>query len=298
MTLTMPTARFGRTGHESSRVIFGAAALGEMSPHRALATIEAAVAAGVNHLDTAHSYGRAEDLMAPWLAEHRQEVFLATKTGERTADAAWAGVNDSLRRMGVDQIDLIQLHNLAEEDEWRTVFSPGGALEAVVRARDEGLVRFIGVTGHGMSIPAMHLRSLAEFDFDTVLFPYNRSLLTDTRYADEVEELVSLCASRDVAVQTIKSIAKGRWGDSYEGPRYSWYEPLRDPAAIDRAVRFVLGRDRLFLNSTSDATLLPAVLEAAQAARVGDVPTDDELLSDMSDHGITPLFDRGDLAAI
>lgn len=294
----MPTARFGRTGHQSSRVIFGAAALGEMSPQRALATIETAVAAGVNHLDTAHSYGRAEDLMAPWLDNHRDEVFLATKTGERTADAAWAGVNDSLRRMGVDQIDLIQLHNLADPDEWRTVFSPGGALEALVRARDEGLVRFIGVTGHGMTIPAMHLRSLAEFDFDTVLFPYNRSLLLDDRYAAEVEELVALCASRDVAVQTIKSIAKGRWDDSHEGPRYSWYEPLRDSGAIDRAVRFVLGRDGLFLNSTSDATLLPDVLHAAQGAEVGDVPSDDELRDDSEAWGITPLFDRGDLAAI
>lgn len=294
----MPTARFGRTGHQSSRVIFGAAALGEMSPQRALSTIETAVAAGVNHLDTAHSYGRAEDLMAPWLDNHRDEVFLATKTGERTADAAWAGVNDSLRRMGVDQIDLIQLHNLADPDEWRTVFSPGGALEALVRARDEGLVRFIGVTGHGMTIPAMHLRSLAEFDFDTVLFPYNRSLLLDDRYASEVEELVALCASRDVAVQTIKSIAKGRWDDSYEGPRYSWYEPLRDSGAIDRAVRFVLGRDGLFLNSTSDATLLPDVLHAAQGAEVGDVPSDDELRDDSEAWGITPLFDRGDLAAI
>ena len=269
-----------------------------MSPQRALSTIETAVAAGVNHLDTAHSYGRAEDLMAPWLADHRDEVFLATKTGERTADAAWAGVNDSLRRMGVNQIDLIQLHNLADPDEWRTVFSPGGALEALVRARDEGLVRFIGVTGHGMTIPAMHLRSLAEFDFDTVLFPYNRSLLLDDRYASEVEELIALCASRDVAVQTIKSIAKGRWDDSYEGPRYSWYEPLRDSAAIDRAVRFVLGRDGLFLNSTSDATLLPEVLHAAQGAEVGDVPSDDELRDDSEAWGITPLFDRGDLAAI
>lgn len=294
----MPTARFGRTGHQSSRVIFGAAALGEMSPQRALSTIETAVAAGVNHLDTAHSYGRAEDLMAPWLADHRDKVFLATKTGERTADAAWAGVNDSLRRMGVNQIDLIQLHNLADPDEWRTVFSPGGALEALVRARDEGLVRFIGVTGHGMTIPAMHLRSLAEFDFDAVLFPYNRSLLLDDRYGSEVEELIGLCASRDVAVQTIKSIAKGRWDDSYEGPRYSWYEPLRDSAAIDRAVRFVLGRDGLFLNSTSDATLLPEVLHAAQGAEVGDVPSDDELRDDSEAWGITPLFDRGDLAAI
>lgn len=298
MSSVMPTARFGRTGHQSSRVIFGAAALGEMSPQRALSTIETAVAAGVNHLDTAHSYGRAEDLMAPWLADHRDEVFLATKTGERTADAAWAGVNDSLRRMGVNQIDLIQLHNLADPDEWRTVFSPGGALEALVRARDEGLVRFIGVTGHGMTIPAMHLRSLAEFDFDTVLFPYNRSLLLDDRYASEVEELIGLCTSRDVAVQTIKSIAKGRWDDSYEGPRYSWYEPLRDSAAIDRAVRFVLGRDGLFLNSTSDATLLPEVLHAAQGAEVGDVPSDDELRDDSEAWGITPLFDRGDLAAI
>ena len=154
------TAPFGSTGHLSSRVIFGGAALGAMPQERATATLDLVVAAGVNHLDTAHSYGHAEVVMKPWLAEHRSEVFLATKTRERSGEAARAGLEDSLRRLGVDQVDLIQLHNLVEEDEWREAFAPGGAVEALAAARDEGLVRFIGVTGHGLRIPAMHMRSL------------------------------------------------------------------------------------------------------------------------------------------
>lgn len=289
---------FGRTGHESSRVIFGAAALGSMSQQRALDTLEIARAAGVNHYDTAHSYGHAEDVMKPWLAEHRSSIFLATKTGERTGDAARAGLEDSLRRMGVERIDLIQLHNLVEDDEWATAFAPGGAVEALSQARDEGLVDFIGVTGHGTRIVDMHLRSLAEFDFDAVLFPVNHAMFTDAAYRASAEELIAVCLERGVAIQTIKSIARGRWAESHDGPKRSWYEPLTDVDAIERAVRFVLGRPGLFLNSTSDATLLPEVLRAAAGVRVGDVPSPEAMDADLADFGITPLFDRGELEVI
>lgn len=289
---------FGRTGHVSSRVIFGAAALGSMSQQRALDTLEIARAAGVNHYDTAHSYGHAEDVMKPWLAEHRDGIFLATKTGERTGAAARAGLEDSLRRMGVDRIDLIQLHNLVEPDEWSTAFAPGGAVEALAQARDEGLVDFIGVTGHGTRIVDMHLRSLAEFDFDAVLFPVNHAMFTDVEYRASAEELIALCLERGVAIQTIKSIARGRWAEGHDGPKRSWYEPLADVGAIERAVRFVLGRPGLFLNSTSDATLLPEVLRAAAGVRVGDVPSDEEMDRDVDAFGITPLFDRGELEVI
>ncbi len=292
------TAPFGSTGHLSSRVIFGGAALGAMSQERAAATLDLAVAAGVNHLDTAHSYGHAEVVMNPWLAEHRSEVFLATKTRERSGEAARAGLEDSLRRLGVEQVDLIQLHNLVEEDEWREAFAPGGAVEALATARDEGLVRFIGVTGHGLRIPAMHMRSLDEFAFDSVLFPLNYSLLKSDAFAADVDELIARCVENGIAIQTIKSVAKSRWESGYDGPRFSWYEPLRDEGAVERAVRFVLGREHLFLNSTSDGGVLPMVLDAAKRAAVGDVPTDDEMEHDLQRFEIAPLFDGADLERI
>lgn len=292
----LPTADFGRTGHRSTRVIFGAAALGSMSQERADATLAVIDAAGVNHIDTAASYGDSEIRLRPFLASHRDRYFLATKTGERAGDAARAELEQSFERMGVDSVDLVQLHNLVEPDEWEVAFAPGGAVAALARARDEGLVRFIGVTGHGTRIPAMHLRSLERFDFDSVLFPYNWSMLSSDAYRADVEALRSLCAERSVAIQTIKSIARRRWSDDHAGPRHSWYEPLRGPELIGRAVRYVLGEPDLFLNSTSDADLLPLVLDAAAAA--GPQPTDDEMAADAERDGITPLFDGGALEVI
>ena len=260
----LPLKAFGRTGHQSSRVIFGAAALGSMGQDRADAVLDVVDSHGINHIDTARGYGDSELRLAPWLAANRDRVFLATKTGERSGAAARAELEDSLSRMGVDQVDLIQLHNIVEPEEWDTAFAPGGVVEALVKARDEGLCRFVGVTGHGVRIPSMHLRSLQAFDFDSVLFPYNFVLLERPDYRADVEALLELCAERNVAVQTIKSIARGRWSGSREG-KFSWYEPLTDPDAIGRAVRYVLGTEQLFLNSSSDASLLPTILSAAAA---------------------------------
>ena len=291
----LPTQPFGRTGHESSRVIFGAAALGAMSQDRADATLALIDAHGVNHIDTARGYGDSELRLAPWLATNRDRVFLATKTGERDGSAARAELEDSLTRMGVDHVDLIQLHNLVEPEEWKIAFAPGGAVEALAAAREEGLCRFIGVTGHGLRIPSMHLRSLRAFDFDAVLFPYNFVLLERPDYRADVEALLELCADRRVAVQTIKAIARSRWVGSREG-KFSWYEPLTDPDAIRRAVHYVLGNDQLFLNSTSDATLLPVVFSAAEAEV--HAPTADELRADIETFGITSLFDGDALERI
>jgi predicted aldo/keto reductase-like oxidoreductase len=223
-------------------------------------------------------------------------VFLATKTGERTGAAAREELERSLIRLGVEQVDLIQLHNLVEEDEWHTAHAPGGAVEALVAARDEGLVRFIGVTGHGLRIARMHRRSLAAFDYDSVLLPYSYVLMQHPEYRAEVEALLAECTARNVAVQTIKSIARRRWEPGDASPHYSWYEPLDDDAAISRAVRFVLADRRLFLNSTSDAQRLPAVLAAA--ASVEPPPSDDELAADLTAHGMRPLFDGGALERI
>ncbi len=291
----MQFAPFGRTGHESSRIIFGAAALGEMSQDRTDATLELATVAGINHIDTAASYGESELRLAPFLADHRDEVFLATKTGERNGSAARAELERSFERMGVDSVDLIQLHNLVDPDEWEAAFASGGALAALVQARDEGLVKHIGVTGHGVSVAAMHARSLAEFDFDSVLFPFNYTMLANPAYAADVEQLLSVCAERSVAVQTIKSIAVGRWPEGYDGVQFSWYEPLTDPDAIGRAVGKVLSNSQLFLNTTSDATLLPELLMNADYY---PNPSDAELDADVEAFGMTPLFDEGELATI
>lgn len=287
---------FGRTGHASSRVIFGAAALGAMRQDRADEVLALASEYGVNHIDTARSYGDAELRLAPWLSRHRDEVFLATKTGERSADGARRELDESLDRMDVDCVDLIQLHNLVEADEWDAAHGRGGALEALLAARDEGLVRFIGVTGHGVRIPAMHLRSLERFPYDSVLFPYNAALLADPRYAADVERLIEVCAERGVAVQTIKSVARRRWPDTHTGARHSWYEPLPPGPALDRAVAVVLGRDGLFLNSSSDTRLLRSTLEAATRSR--PVPPPAQVAADLTQWDVEPLFDGDDLERI
>jgi aryl-alcohol dehydrogenase-like predicted oxidoreductase len=288
-------AAFGRTGHDSSRVIFGAAALGSMRQDRADQVLATLLEFGVNHIDTAASYGDSELRVAPWLGTHRDQFFLATKTGERTGDGARAGLEASLTRLGVDSVDLIQLHNLVEPGEWETAHGPGGAVEALARARDEGLVKFIGVTGHGLRIAGMHVRSLQRFDFSSVLLPYNFTVMSDDGYRADVEELLQLCQERDVAVQTIKSVARRRWPEGTE-PEYSWYEPLADRDALGRAVRYILGRPGLFLNSSSDARLLRPILEAATAG--GPVPADEEMAADVDRHGIEPLFDGGALERI
>jgi len=287
----LPLAPFGRTGHQSSRVIFGAAALGAMSQSRADATLDVAFSRGVNHIDTAAGYGASEDLLRDFLADHRADVFLATKTGERSGAAARAQLEHSLVRMHVDSVDMIQLHNLVEDGEWETAMAPGGAVEALAAARDEGLVRFIGVTGHGLRIPEVHRRSLERFDFDAVLLPFNHNLMAIETYRASVDELLAICADRTVAVQTIKAIARRRWDDGPGGHR-SWYEPITDHDAIGRAARYVLSRPQLFLNSSADATLLPVLLDAARGSL--DAPSDAELERDERELGITPIFD-GDL---
>ncbi len=289
MGSVLPTAPFGRTGHRSSRVIFGAAALGSMRQGRADEVLELLLRYGVNHLDTAAAYGESELRIGPWMAEHRSRFFLATKTGERTGDGARAELERSLERLQVDAVDLLQLHNLVEPDEWEVAFGPGGAVEALDRAREEGLVRHLGVTGHGTRIARMHLRSLERYPFASVLLPYSFVALQDAAYRAEVEELRAVCDERGVAVQTIKAVARRRWPADHVGPRFSWYEPLGEAGPLERAVRWVLADAGLFLNSSSDARLLPAILEAA--AGTGPPPTDRELQADVDEAGIEALFD-------
>jgi aryl-alcohol dehydrogenase-like predicted oxidoreductase len=291
----MQSAAFGRTGHETSRVIFGAAALGSMRQDRADEVLATLLEFGVNHIDTAAAYGDSELRIAPWMTEHRGQFFLATKTGERSGDGARASLERSLTRLGVDSVDLIQLHNLVEPDEWEVAHSPGGAVEALCQAKDEGLARFIGVTGHGLRIAGMHLRSLERFDFSSVLLPYNYALMSVDHYRADVEALLEVCERRGVAVQTIKSVARRRWPEGADR-QFSWYEPLADGDALIRAVRYVLGRPGLFLNSSSDVRLLRPTLEAAAAG--GPTPTDEEMAGDVGRHEIQPLFDGATLERI
>jgi aryl-alcohol dehydrogenase-like predicted oxidoreductase len=278
---------FGRTGHLSSVTLFGAAALARASQDEADRALEVLLRHGVNHIDTAARYGDSELRIGPWMARHRGDFFLATKTGSRGAKEAREDIHRSLERLRVDRVDLIQLHSLAHPDDWEQAMGPGGALEACVRAREEGLVRFIGVTGHGWTIAAMHRRSLARFDFDSILLPYNFFMAQDARYREAFEAVLAVCRERNVAVQVIKSLARGPWATS-ERTHTTWYQPLTAQPDIDRAVHWALGLPGVFVNTAGDLTLLPRVLDAAE--RFTTRPGDDAMAEMLRAERMTSLF--------
>ena len=279
---------FGRTGHQSSRVIFGAAAFWKANERVGERALDLLRTHGVNHIDVAASYGEAEDHVGVWMERHRDEFFLATKTGERSYDGSWAELQRSLKRLRVDTIDLWQLHNLVDEDEWNEAMGPGGALEAAVEARDRGLVRFIGVTGHGVTVADMHRRSLERFPFASVLLPLNYTMLQNPGYAADFDALTKICRERGVAVQTIKSLTIGPWGEGDERTTRTWYEALTEQAEIDLAVHWVLGHEGMFLNSSSDIGLLEKIIDAAE--RYESPPADAEMEAMVERAAMTPLF--------
>ena len=279
---------FGRTGHESTRLLFGAAALGGVTQAEADQTLALLLRYGINHLDTAHSYGQAERRIGPWMPQHRDKFFLATKTEQRTYDGAWAELETSLELLQTDHIDLWQMHVLIREDDWEITMGPDGALEAFIKARDQGIVRFLGVTGHELVVPRMHLRSLERFDFDSVLLPYNYVLMQHPQYAADFEALMAVCSERNVAVQTIKSICRRPWPQDVARNRSTWYQPLEVQDAIDKAVHWILGDERVFLNTVGDIHLLPQVLDAA--ARFERRPADAEMAALMEEQSMASLF--------
>jgi aryl-alcohol dehydrogenase-like predicted oxidoreductase len=284
MIATMP---FGRTGHSSTRTIFGAAALSGVTQEEADRTLELLLEYGINHIDTAASYGASEQRIGPWMAEHRSRFFLATKTGERSYQQARDEIHRSLERLRVDSFDLIQLHNLVDPAEWEQALGPGGALEAAVEAREQGLVRFIGVTGHGVTVARQHRRALERFDFDSVLLPYSYVLMQNEEYAADFNALAELCRQRNVALQTIKAITQAPWGER-ERTAATWYAPLTEQADIDLAAHWVLGNPQVFLNTVGDIHLLPRVFDAA--SRFSQRPTDEQMSGLVAEQEMAPLF--------
>ncbi len=288
--MPIATQPFGRTGHLSTRAIFGAAALSRVTQAEADQTLHVLMQYGVNHIDVAASYGDAELRLAPWLARHRSQFFVATKTGARTAPEAKAELQRSLERMQIDYVDLWQLHNLADPIEWDIALSPGGAIDAAVEAKKQGLARAIGVTGHGIQIAAAHRRSLERFDFDSVLLPYNFLTMQNPYYTANFQALLATCQQRQVAVQTIKSIAYKPWMGRPQ-TRSVWYEPLEDQADIDLAVHWVLKQPGIFLNTVGDIHLLPRVLEAVSRFQPdAPAPTDAQMQGLVNRLGMQPLF--------
>jgi aryl-alcohol dehydrogenase-like predicted oxidoreductase len=283
----IPTLPFGRTGHESTRTIFGAAAFWDTPQKDVDATMDLILQNGVNHVDTAASYGQAEQVLGDWIKRHGKPFFLATKTDQRTKQAAYDQIRRSLELLHIDQLDMIQIHALHEEPDWTTAFAPDGVIEAVIQAREEGLARFIGVTGHGVPVPEFHLRSLAQFDFDAVLMPYNYVMMQNPRYAENFNKVVGLCKERNIAVQTIKGVTRAPWNDM-QPDRTTWYRPLEEQADIDLAVHWIFGHPQTFLNTAGDINILPRILDAAQ--RYTSCPSDAQMSKLVERLKMEPLF--------
>jgi aryl-alcohol dehydrogenase-like predicted oxidoreductase len=284
----IPHAPFGRTGHHSTRAIFGAAAFYNTTDQsEADPVLDLLLEYGINHIDTAASYGEAEKRIGPWMRRERDRFFLATKTEERTKQGARESLHRSLERLQTDHVDLFQIHNLSDPQEWEIALGPDGALETFIEARSQGLIRFIGITGHGLNIAALHRKALDRFDFDSVLFPYSYILLQNPQYAADVEALLKVCRERNVAVQTIKGLTRAPWHDRPQTAN-TWYDPLTDQADIDKAVHWVLGNPIAFLNTAAEISLLPRIFDAS--SRFSTRPSEEEMQALLRERAMEPLF--------
>jgi aryl-alcohol dehydrogenase-like predicted oxidoreductase len=277
--------RLGRTGHQSSVLIYGAAALAEVDQDTADASVQLALDAGINHFDVAASYGDAELRLGPWMGRIRDRIFLATKTGLRDRDDAWAQVNRSLERLETDRLDLIQIHAVGDLEELDLVTRPGGSLEAVVRARDEGLAAAIGITGHGHQAPATHTEALARFPFDTVLTPLNWVLGQDPAYVADYQALVAEVQAQDAGLMIIKAASRRNWPEQANHAYTTWYEPFDDQERIDAAVAWVLSQPEVTgIATPGDVRLLPLVIEAERRLAQTTPATAGEVLAQAGDY--------------
>jgi aryl-alcohol dehydrogenase-like predicted oxidoreductase len=259
----METRRFGRTGHMSTIAIFGAAAFWEISQQNADKVLEQIIEAGVNHIDVAPSYGQAEERIGPWMPRERNRFFLGCKTTERTKDGAWSELQRSLKRLQTETFDLYQLHAITTMEELDAVTMKGGALEAFVEAREQGLTRFIGITGHGADAPQIYLEALRRFDFDSVLFPLNFVQMANPEYRKHAEELIATCKAKDVGTMIIKAITKAPWGERPHTAT-TWYEPFDKMDEIQRALNFALSYEVTGFCTAGDTKILPMVLKACE----------------------------------
>ena len=262
----MQTRRFGRTGHMSTIVIFGAFAVGQLGQREADETMELVLAHGVNHIDVAPSYHEAELRLGSWLERHRADFFVGCKTQLRGRQEAREELHRSLERLRIDSFDLFQLHAVTTMDELEQCFAPGGSLEAIVDARREGLTRYIGITSHGMEAPAVLMEALDRFDMDSILLPVNGKLWAGDEYRRQAEALLQKAAEKDVGSMAIKAVARGPW-DGRPQRYHTWYEPLEEPQAVERALRFTLSQPVTGAISAGDARLLPAILDSAERFR-------------------------------
>lgn len=283
----MQTRRFGRTGHMSTIAIFGAAAFWKISQADADKVMEMVIEAGVNHIDVAPSYGEAEERVGPWMPRERKRFFLGCKTGERTRDGAWNELQQSLKRLQTENFDLYQLHAVNSIEELDAVTRSGGALEAAIEARKQGLTRYIGITGHGKDAPAIYLEALKRFDFDTILFPLNFVQFSQSEYRRDAETLIETCRKKDVGTMVIKTITRGPWDDKVPTST-TWYKPFTSADEIQQAVNFALSFDVTGLCTAGDIKVLPLVLKACENFKPLSAEEREKLIK--SGKALTPLF--------
>jgi aryl-alcohol dehydrogenase-like predicted oxidoreductase len=284
---------FGATGHLSSAAIFGGVALADVSQKKANEVLETLLDYGVNHIDVAPAYGDAELRIGPWMDEHREDFFLATKIHEREYGPAMRQIENSLSRLRTEELDLLQMHSLTTDEEWEKAFSSGGALEAMVEAKKEGVVNYLGVTGHTLKAPSSHLRSLKEYDFDSVLLPCNYPLMQNPEYASDFNELIGVCKERNVAVQAIKSVAQRLWKDEEEQTMDTWYKPLEDGTHIEKAIHWVLDENPVFIPTPGETEILSEVLAAADSYSPGSGPSEEEMERMVGEADMKPLWPGG-----
>lgn len=284
----MEKRRFGRTNHESTVAIFGGAAFYKISQKDADQTMELVISSGINHIDVAPSYGEAEERLGPWIATERSRFFLGCKTMERTKTAAHNELRHSLELLRTDSFDLYQFHAVNSMADLDQITGMGGALEAVLEAREEGLIKYIGITGHGLEVPGIILEALRRFDFDSVLFPLNPKLFGEVNYRQKSKELLALCKDRGIGIMIIKSIAIGPWG-AKQKTNTTWYEPYTDQESIRKGIHFALSQPVTGICTAADVTLLPAIFQACEAYSEMPSIEQEALIAQAKYH--TPLFE-------